>query len=78
MKMKNSIPQPTRHPHIPRVYCIFVNGNWHSDVEAFSEEHALDKMVGNIGYYVHEISAELLEGTDEPEEAGYPRSLYGN
>jgi len=55
-----------------------VNGNWHSDVEAFSEEHALDKMVGNIGYYVHEISAELLEGTDEPEEAGYPRSLYGN
>jgi hypothetical protein len=60
-------------------YCVFINGDWHSDVEASSEADALEIVLDRgVGYCIHEMSAEPHTGSDESEEDYYPRSLYGN
>jgi hypothetical protein len=64
----------------PVRYVVYVNGNFHSEVMAFSREEALEEVLfsGTIGRYVYDMDAELYTGSDEPEEDYYPRSLYGN
>lgn len=62
-----------------QTYCVFINGNWHSDVEAYGEDHALEIVIDRgVGFHIKEMQAELYTGSDEPEEDYHPLSLYGN
>lgn len=61
-------------------YSVFVNGKWHSDVEALDTLDAVNKVFdrGGLTLPFTGIYAELYTGSDEPEEDYHPRSLYGN
>jgi hypothetical protein len=60
-------------------WVVYVNGNYHSTVEAYDKEDALERVFDRgIGYYVHDMDAELYEDGQDPEEDYYPLRLYGN
>jgi len=59
------------------LYSVYINGDWHSDVEAYDEDDALDRVIGNVGYHVKETHVEPAVDYDwEPEEDYYPSRYY--
>ena len=63
----------------PSKWVVFVNGNEHAVVDAYDKADALDIVLEcGVGFYIHEMDAELCTGSDEAEEDYYPLRLYGN
>jgi len=63
-----------------KLYAVFINGDWHSDVEASTEDDALEIVLDRgVGYHIKETHVEPAVDHDwEPEENWHPKSLYGN
>jgi len=55
-----------RKTHIMTIFSVYINGDWHVDVEAIDEDAALTIVFDRgIGFHVKEVFVELCE-VDNP------------